>query len=159
MATYHIYRQEDFNNTRRYAKAGVPVNQVSILTADHTQTPASTDPSFKWVFNNTSVPVDGMITTISQLDTDLYWVRRDVFTAGGKSYTGIELESQSPTKSKLQVRLKKPSFGFGQGYDLYSLNNEYIIIVYDPIKERHRICLSADPDPLGYHKWYFNQVT
>ncbi|MCA6222566.1 hypothetical protein [Photorhabdus antumapuensis] len=157
MATYHIYRQESF--AYRYAKAGVPVNQVSILTADHTQTPASTDPSFKWVFNNTPVPVDGMITTISQPDTDLYWVHGGVFTAGRKSYMGIELAYQPPTKSKLQVRLKKSRVGFGQSYDLYSLDNEYIIIVYDPIKERHRICLSADPDPAGYRPWYFNQVT
>ncbi|WP_081738288.1 hypothetical protein, partial [Photorhabdus khanii] len=154
MATYHIYRQENF--TSRYAKAGVVLaNQVSILTADYTQTPAHTDPSFKWVLNNTPVPVDGAITTISQLNKDLYWVRGDVFTAGTGSYMGIELASQSPTKSKLQVMLKKS--GFGEGYDLYSLDNEYIIIVYDPINKRHRICLSADPDPAGYRPWYFNQ--
>ncbi|KOY63804.1 hypothetical protein AM629_01540 [Photorhabdus heterorhabditis] len=148
MAAYHIHNWD--GSVNKHAKAGVVVGGVTILTAESIS--SFTDPTFQWVLN-INAPMSGAITTISQLNKDLYWVRGDAFTVGNKSYMGIELAFPSPTKPKLQVELKQEYSG---GYSLYSLDNEYIIIVYDPIGQRHRICLSATP--AGYHPWFFSLV-
>ncbi|WP_118984862.1 hypothetical protein [Photorhabdus sp. CRCIA-P01] len=149
MAAYHIINHDV--STTRHAKAGVVVGGVTILTAEPML--SVTDPKFQWVLS-ISTPIYGAITTISQLNKDLYWVRGDVFTVGNESYMGIELAFPSPTKPKLQVELKKAAGG--EGFNLYSLDNEYIIIVYDSISKSHRICLSDTP--AGYRPWFFTPV-